>query len=246
MSMEKYNSQLRNEFTPYDLKDLALWLDGNDISTFTFNSNQISQWRDKSNNQLTFNQSTPLKQPYFIENLLNNKSGVRFGEFEFTELLTSSIPLDTFLKDGKNVTVFMVLRQTTKNSHNVWHHTVNASNLFNYANYTQNSQTFLEIGNQSSARLTINGTTQLFNNFFILSGIRNGGFMGVYKNGNLVGSKSNASGTHSGTAIFYLGSYGGSGRFYGEICEFIIKKGVASTKEIDYTENYLSIKWGIS
>ena len=61
-------------FAPTSIAGLALWLDASDASTITESAGDVSQWRDKSANELHVNQSTPSEKPQTGVSTLNGNN----------------------------------------------------------------------------------------------------------------------------------------------------------------------------
>jgi hypothetical protein len=77
---EEEEESTSSVLAPDEISDLRLWLDGSDESTMTKNaSNYISDWGDKSSNQLIFSQTTAANQPQYIPNALANQGVVYFA-----------------------------------------------------------------------------------------------------------------------------------------------------------------------
>jgi hypothetical protein len=78
-------------FDPRRIAGLAVWLDGADSSTFTFNGSTISEWRDKSGNSHHFAQCTALQQPAVTNAVKNGRSAVAFTNDWMTATYTYQI-----------------------------------------------------------------------------------------------------------------------------------------------------------
>jgi hypothetical protein len=64
------------KFDPRSIAGLRLWLDADDASTFTFNGTNVSQWRDKSGNNVHANQATAQNQPPYSATALNGRGAL--------------------------------------------------------------------------------------------------------------------------------------------------------------------------
>jgi hypothetical protein len=64
------------KFDPRSIAGLRLWLDADDASTFTFNGSNVSQWRDKSGNNVHANQATAQNQPPYNATTLNGRGAL--------------------------------------------------------------------------------------------------------------------------------------------------------------------------
>jgi hypothetical protein len=67
-------------FDPKSIAGLQVWLDGNDLSTFTFNGSTVSEWRDKSGGNRHFSQATALRQPARTTAAKNGRAAVAFTD----------------------------------------------------------------------------------------------------------------------------------------------------------------------
>ena len=103
--MEPYNI---TGFSPYNMTNLDLWLDGNDPTTMYNASNGganvtnggfIYRWQDKSpkaNHVYTMTGGT-LSQPQYYANLTNNLGGVTFSNSVLTNLVQAPYPVDVYM-----------------------------------------------------------------------------------------------------------------------------------------------------
>ena len=110
-------------FSPDDIPDLQLWLDGDDDSSFEYSSGVlVSKWNDKSGNGLYFDQATVASQP--SRNALSNgKSGLTFST---SQRLDHFPPVSTKTKD---FTFFIVAdRDSSGNAFSVAFHNGNSGN----------------------------------------------------------------------------------------------------------------------
>ena len=74
------------EWTPANLgTSLKLWLDADDASTITLNSNTVSQWSDKSGNENHAVQSIASAQPTYGTRFVNGKNSVSFSNGIYLE-----------------------------------------------------------------------------------------------------------------------------------------------------------------
>jgi hypothetical protein len=56
----------------------AIWIDASDQSTITTDLGKVSEWRDKSGNNIIFSQSTSGLRPNYVLNYYNNLNTVQF------------------------------------------------------------------------------------------------------------------------------------------------------------------------
>jgi hypothetical protein len=78
---------LASGFNPKSIAGLYLWLDAADSSTVTLNSNNVSEWRDKSGSSRHFAQSAAGLQPAYTQAGENGKNCLTF---DASKLLVSS------------------------------------------------------------------------------------------------------------------------------------------------------------
>jgi hypothetical protein len=103
--MEPYNI---TGFSPYNMTNLDLWLDGNDPTTMFNASNGganvtnggfIFRWQDKSpkaNHVYTMTGGS-LSQPQYYANLTNNLGGLTFSNSVLTNLVQAPYPVDVYM-----------------------------------------------------------------------------------------------------------------------------------------------------
>lgn len=68
----------RTLWTP-ELLQPALWLDASDTSTITLENGAVSEWRDKSGNELHAIQTSSSNRPLFVQDGLNSTSIINFN-----------------------------------------------------------------------------------------------------------------------------------------------------------------------
>ncbi len=92
-----------SSFTPTDLANLALWLDADDASSFTYSSGVVvSQWNDKSGNSRHFTQGTVGSQP--------SRSGTQNGRSTVVFDGTDDFLGRTSFMSGTVATMFAVVK----------------------------------------------------------------------------------------------------------------------------------------
>lgn len=98
--------------SPTDLSGLTMWLDSSDLSTMTINgSNQITEWRDKTDNNIDFAQANTAVAPVMTANAFGTKSAPDFGTRTKRMAASSAI-----LKALDEITVVVVTRPTTSST----------------------------------------------------------------------------------------------------------------------------------
>ena len=96
----------RDEFTPIQLSGLNLWLDATDYTTLTFNSGNISQWRDKSGSGRHASQGTASAQPEYLATGLGGRPTIR-GDGTDSMFFSP-------MGNTSAMTIFMVFRQANE------------------------------------------------------------------------------------------------------------------------------------
>ena len=86
-------NQIRNApYTPYEVgPKLALWLDANDTATIINDDGNVSEWRDKSGNNLHLTQDTNASKPFTGGHTQNGSNVVSFDGDDFLQRGFSNI-----------------------------------------------------------------------------------------------------------------------------------------------------------
>jgi hypothetical protein len=92
---------LSGQFNPRFVPNVLLWLDAADSSTLTLSGSNVTEWRDKSGNNLTF--TTPGTQPTYNS---TDKAVVFNGTSSYMELGASAVMV------SQTQTTFMVVKPT--------------------------------------------------------------------------------------------------------------------------------------
>ena len=88
-STARFDPYFPYQFT--NLDQFGLWLDANDSSTITDNSGAVSEWKDKSGNQLHVTQSTAAKQPTTNSTTQNGKNVISFDGGDYLVCSSTNI-----------------------------------------------------------------------------------------------------------------------------------------------------------
>lgn len=105
-------------FSPMQLSNLALWLDGSDLATLTIDgSNRVSQWDDKSGNGMHATQGTTMEQPVFSGTAANGMPGLTFDGSD-DRLLSGTNSSWNYLHEQSGATLFIACHITTANPDN--------------------------------------------------------------------------------------------------------------------------------
>jgi hypothetical protein len=223
----------------------ALWLDGDDASTFSFSSGtRVSEWRDKSGNTRDFTQATGANQPNRIASQ-NAKTGVVFNESGTIYCLLNSgydWPASAF-------TVFGVVDFNAGSFPAMFgRNSIGALALG--ANSASANFAISRIGQAtSSSNLTVTGSNAdviVYKSAGISSGSVS---VDVYKNGTAgsaalslttLGSGDTAIVGASGSPSSLTDTFGSNGY----ICELIVYPSQLSDTDRGLVETYLKNKWG--
>ena len=88
-STARFDPYFPYQFT--NLDQFGLWLDANDSSTITDNLGAVSEWKDKSGNQLHVTQSTAAKQPTTNSTTQNGKNVISFDGGDYLVCSSTNI-----------------------------------------------------------------------------------------------------------------------------------------------------------
>ncbi|MBY0355715.1 MAG: hypothetical protein K2Q12_08320 [Rickettsiales bacterium] len=239
--------------SPSRISGLRVWLDAADISTLTFNSSTIAQWRDKSGFNNHASQATALRQPRYNATALSGLPAIE-GRHDGTNASQLTIS-DSPSLDYSQFTQFLVLQRVTDLNFN--EHLVGK---------------FLISGSQIEQRMVIQGASDRVYLSADLDGASGGEVNPVLTTPTLaVGTRyvldSQYAGTtlrlrannstaitgtlasiFNGTAPFVLFSQGTSFSepYAGHIAEFLFYNRALSTSERQTVMHYLSTKWRVT
>ncbi|MBT3570375.1 MAG: DUF2341 domain-containing protein, partial [Opitutae bacterium] len=220
-------------FSADKFQNLMLWLDANDSSTITHTASAVSQWKDKSGNNVHAAQSTASKKPMLSSGTQNGLSTILFdGVDDYFSASSLSI--------SQSYTIFAVAKTTGGSGRD-----------YIFDGITNN-------GNRSLIALNSNGKVQLWasswansnlntpSGFFTLSALFDSASSQLSLNGTTVGSLN--TGNFSLSNGIYLGTnYQANADFLGgELAEFIIIDATLSSSEQQSIEGYLAHKWGLT
>jgi len=243
----------QNKSYPTDLpvkNGLLVWLDAADDSTFSYSSGtEVSQWRDKSGNNLHANQATTVNQPS-RSSVINSRKGVNFtpasGDFiripngvvfskYFTAVVvvkpgTQSADYAVILDQDHSTTGYQgwVIQRGAASS--FWQTWVANSSANNWTNANQ-----IAYVDNTSQIVTLRKTSST---------------LALYSNGTSSGDVSinDYNLPQAGLYGLNIGYWSaGGGRYYnGDICEILIYNRDLTTTELKQVHTYLGQKWGIS
>lgn len=246
-------------FTPTDLPDLAMWLDGADASTMyktagtqpfglgstpvTADADRIACWADKSGNGNHMNQSVLASRPYYKVGL--GGGGNDLVSFTYGPNMFSTSPV---LTQMAAVTIFYVARLNYDNDRGVLFATNSGSTRefrsyidsgwdgpgFEYGMYAEDSAGPYQPVLPSDIGATFNQITNVVS----------GGDIWVRLNG-VAGTAITIAGDGAfGNDYTRVGTSGGGVYPHdGYLCELIVVDGAASASDITACEDYLKAKW---
>lgn len=212
-------------WSPADLTGLALWLDGDDASTFTFSSgNVVSQWGDKSGNGRNFAQATVAQQPTRSVTL-NGHSAVKFDATD--DVLNYTGPE---IAPAQPVTVVCVVR-------------IDGGNFVVIDNTTSGRiliQGFVGGNWRMFGGSVLDGGVAVLGSLNSMVMVFNGASSDLRQNGaSAATGNAGTNGFGSGAGTYVLGSAADI-----VIGEFIVVAGAVSGADLTSLESYLGTKWG--
>jgi hypothetical protein len=221
-------------FSPADIANLALWLDSNDASTFTYSSGSVvSQWNDKSGNARHLSQATVANQPARSGTINGLPSVVFDGTAD--KLATA----DPGSATSQPQTLFIVMKPSSLSGSRNILGTASASGVPTV--YTTGTSLGLFCGSVVTGGTVATGTS------YVMQWTANGASSAGRINGGASALSGNPGST--GWRGYCLGQYrpGDSGSEYaGDIAEVIVYDSSLSLTDINRVGAYLAAKWGIS
>ena len=243
-------------FLPTRVSGLAIWLDAADTSTFTLNSGNVAEWRDKSGNNRNATQSTAASQP-----LRANWGDGRLVP-NTADLAQRSMILQNSLSVTRNVagiTASCVIRCGISSANQPVLQFQSGANNARFSvrvNNTVSSSTRLALLARRLDSDTVNavgGGASLTEGQSFTSVVtcvadyaNSDGF--IFENGDLLasntsfGTSGNTENTDSTSAnLMGIGSF-----FFGLVAEVVVYNRVLSSSERTVLDRYLGRKWGIT
>ena len=242
-----------NKSYPTDLpvkNGLLVWLDAADDTTFSYSSGtEVSQWRDKSGNNLHANQATTANQPS-RSTVVNSRKSVNFtstnGDFiripsgvVFSKYFTAVV----LIKPGTQSADYAVIldQDHSTTGYQGW-----VIQRLSTASFWQTW-----IANSSATNWTnANQIAYVDNTSQIVTLRKSSSTLALYSNGTSSGDVSidDYNLPQAGLYGLNIGYWSaGGGRYYnGNICEILIYNRDLTTTELKQVHTYLGQKWGIS
>jgi hypothetical protein len=248
----------QNKSYPTDLpvkNGLLVWLDAADDSTFSYSSGtEVSQWRDKSGNNLHANQATTANQPS-RNTVVNSRKSVNFTSTNGDRLrvnsgmvFTNSVTAIVFIKPGSQNYAYanildqdhgmdgangwVIQRNNDASAWLSWVANAAGDTWFNPNQilYVDNTPQIVTLRKGSSTVTLYSNGTSSTDVAIADQQIRQVGYLGL-----------NLGSWRAGNEIH------GSPRHYnGEICEVVVYNRALSLTELKQVHTYLGQKWGIS
>ena len=230
-SVSNFANDFTTSFKPSEINGLELWLDASDGSSILHSSNDVSAWNDKSGNGLQGLQATSTKRPTVVANGQNGLSTIRFdGTDDFIQVRT--------LKINQAYTIYSVAKTTAGSARDYLFDGVTTNSARSLIALRNSGTVQFWAGNWANTSITSP------TGFFTLSAVFDNTSSLLSLNGTTVTGKN--TGSYSLTNGINLGTnYNTNSDFLeGDIAEFIIVDGVASTSDRQKVEGYLAHKWG--
>ena len=224
-------------FSPTEISNLTLWLDGKDSSTVTHVSNVVSQWRDKSGNNNHANQLTSADRPTY------NIDRMEFDGSNDTFTFAHGVVPDS--TDASMV--FLVARCGAASGNDGFISNgrfATTSQSYSYRTNGTSGYSWYSWGNDLAiSNAGDNAALQVHAIELSVTGSS----VKVYLNGALKGTKTSFTGTaNAGSEEGQLGrSNGANESLDGSICEVLIFKKEPNDSERQKVEGYLAHRWGL-
>jgi hypothetical protein len=221
-------------WTPKDSGvSIALWLDASDLSTISYGTSGISEWRDKSGNNRHATQGTDANRPTLTAIGLNSRPVISFDgsndSFDFTG------------SHGQEWSAFIVGR--ANGTQQVFYQ-------FGGINIAGNLQIDTGVGGYAARAGTVGGGSlglapcTLGENVLLSCDYSNSGsYVNLYKNGTL-GTPGSGTAPAASALASTIGQFGSIWYLNGFIAEFIVIDSINSAIR-QKAEGYLAWKWGL-
>ena len=229
-----------NTWTPWQLPDLALWLDASDAGTIALSGSTVSQWIDKSGNNRHVTQATATKRPRYVNNLPNGPAlsfdGADDSLFASAATITLSQPVHRFIackfltKTSRSVVCdsdmyaspfFFYNGEAGGTTAGKWSFNAGANNISYGTADTSNNHIHYNLVNDTASYYSIDGATTPSGPVNVgantLHGLRIGNIRTEF---------------HPDYA------------FQGYVYEVVLVQGTLSTADRQNVEGYLAWKWG--
>jgi hypothetical protein len=242
-------------WTPLELSP-DLWLDAADTTTITASSGSVSQWNDKSGNGRNFTQGTGGNQP---TTGTRTQNGLNVLDFDGTDdFLEGGDILDILTNSATIVVVTKLDVAPTTGTRGIVgkSRALGATGRYSIL-WELPTGGHLALFHDTAARLAVSdpGSTNRTNVFVLGNRIIRASTMTLWRNGNVVATNSNLSGTtsYNTTDVWLIGAYqngAGTGPLAnsymdGFVAEVLVFMRALSDNEMGQVNEYLRSKWAV-
>lgn len=214
---------------------IASWFDASDLSTITYGTSGISEWRDKSGKNNHATQATDANRPTLSTYSLIQKTVISFSG---TQSLSSALSASS-----ASESIFAIVQSAGGSIQTILGASNDGGRQFRIE--TSNQLGFIR---QNQAALAFSGVGNLLqtNKYTLIQLQYDATTSQFYQNGNLLGGPTTVSPslTASRTTLIGQGPLGAE-RWVGQIAEIISVQSVLSEKNRQTIEGYLSWKWNL-
>ena len=212
-----------------------MWFDADDSSTITLNGSNVSEWRDKSGNNLHASQSSTSLQPAYTvaglngKNLLTSPGGKRLilPNQTISDSTTFAVANDT---RNSNYGVLLILTNTGGAKPHSFLVNADTGSPLRWGSYLD--------GNRLA-------NSDIDTNFAIASIESNSTNLIFHKNGSADGTASSSFSSNPFTSSFIFSDQYGSS-LQGNIAEIVFFDALLSAADRQKMEGYLAHKWGLT
>lgn len=220
-----------SSFSPTQISNLAMWLDGSDSSSITVDgSNNISQWNDKSGNGRHLLQTNATQRPSYTSS--NQINGITVPNFDGSDDTMSTSGASTISQAD---TIYIVFRLGS-GATNPQLYDGSSARQYLYFPTTTSIQAFANSTMTPTITSVVGAVTQVGVLF-------NGASSTIRMNGAQISSGNLGVSGIGPETVVGSNRFGGS-PFKGTIAELLIYSKALSTTERDNAEAYLKAKWG--
>jgi len=248
-----YIQPLARYFNPVDIPGCTIWLDGADLSTFTFSSgSNIASWRDKASGLLASN-ATVSNQPSFVPSSQNGNGTVFFDAAAGLKRL--DLPAFSFGTTTRSA--FFVMKNIASANYN-------GSVLGGYPHFFwdrangNNTNAWTPVGWVQLRVADASGNLGFYtyylplNEYIIYEIVYSSSTITTYQTGTLIQTIATISAMYDANNGYSLGGLNNGDdsapypyRLYGNIAEVILFNTALNTGQRQQIEGYLAHKWGL-
>ena len=225
---------------------MALWLDAADSSRMTVIGSNITQYVDKSSNQIVLSNTTSANQPNLVVDS-NNMPNILFNGT--SQHLVNSTVAASNLTLNNELTIFFVHSPTNAtNSLICWTNFTNQLSRINFHTPEGSTGFKFDYAGVETGRLEVSVPNYLTSGRRLEGGFKRGTSQVLRTFGSTVASKVNSlTITGSTTLPLTLGWFFNLANYYyaGRFCELVWYNRGLNDSEINQIEGYLAWKWGL-